>query len=141
MIIPYLNTFRISKPYPRKGTETRSPSSSSSSSGLFQNHIPARGRKPNRTNMFDHHNKTISKPYPRKGTETRSILVYALLFVNFKTISPQGDGNIHQDCISAQETTISKPYPRKGTETRSCAHDGISSIPFQNHIPARGRKH
>ena len=34
----------------------------------------------------------------------------------FKTISPQGDGNIISYCLVSL-CVISKPYPRKGTET------------------------
>ena len=58
----------------------------------FQNHIPARGRK-------------------RYFLSCKNIW-----FDNFKTISPQGDGNNnYMRNNSLQE--ISKPYPRKGTET------------------------
>ena len=56
---------------PRKGTETKRKQSPPLSSSL------------------------ISKPYPRKGTET--FFQKSVTFVkpaDFKTISPQGDGNI-----------------------------------------------
>ena len=84
----------ISKPYPRKGTETIPHRLSCVRVGnQFQNHIPARGRK--LVEFFVQlHAKKISKPYPRKGTETiKSQFVPFLCRINFKTISPQGDGN------------------------------------------------
>ena len=59
----------------------------------------------------------ISKPYPRKGTETKDLCVQLdRLSENFKTISPQGDGN-------RKHRALVNTYPQ-----------------FQNHIPARGRK-
>ena len=62
---------------------------------VFQNHIPARGRK-----LF------------RATAQNTPILR------DFKTISPQGDGNYGGDLIMKEITIkISKPYPRKGTET------------------------
>ena len=83
----------ISKPYPRKGTETSPPSAqrrlpphfktiSPQGDGnkwrwcpleffsLFQNHIPARGRKLEHPFRIEPRQILISKPYPRKGTET-----------------------------------------------------------------------
>ena len=85
----------------------------------FQNHIPARGRKPlilRARNSI--HCNAISKPHPRKGTETiyaantidefimiskphprkgtetfQSTPASSNIFWNFKTTSPQGDGN------------------------------------------------
>ena len=38
---------------------------------------------------------------------------------DFKTISPQGDGNYLTDHFQWYHIHISKPYPRKGTETQS----------------------
>ena len=64
---------------------------------VFQNHIPARGRK--------------QCPTPTVGTSEHPY---------FKTISPQGDGN--SSAIVKSSTSrllISKPYPRKGTERTS----------------------
>ena len=118
---------------------------------LFQNHIPVRGRKHvvHRVESIVH--VIISKPYPRKGTETaaqRQTLRPPCSY--FKTISPQGDGNVFSP-VSRNGTTrlfqnhipvrgrkpilkslvrrnipfISKPYPRKGTER-------ISSLPCQS---------
>ena len=59
----------------------------------FQNHIPARGRKPESPSLNDSAVLNISKPYPRKGTETSSRDNPPLSVSYFKTISPQGDGN------------------------------------------------
>ena len=86
---------------------------------------------------------SILKPHPRKGTEThlrdhRS----RRIGIDFKTISPQGDGN--DNCVyrspGFSSWAISKPYPRKGTETGDKMMDPSSGSKFQNHIPARGRK-
>ena len=77
----------ISKPYPRKGTET-----------------PCRRRAGGAPHM------RISKPYPRKGTETSSRDNPPLSVSYFKTISPQGDGNIqppHEPCLQSHFKTIS----------------------------------
>ena len=85
----------ISKPHPRKGTETvPSADDAQSSKVQFQNHIPARGRKPidSRSCLTI---PDISKPHPRKGTETFS----------------------HLDETRSERGIISKPHPRKGTET------------------------
>ena len=62
----------------------------------------------------------ISKPHPRKGTETQ---LRCMILIR------------HQHHIS-------KPHPRKGTETGNRNRHSIRKCPpFQNHIPARGRKH
>ena len=61
----------ISKLHPRKGTETRGTADEQARYPLFQNHIPARGRK-QRVNIAGG-NRHVH---------------------NFKTTSPQGDGNI-----------------------------------------------
>ena len=84
---------RISKPHPRKGTETTTKRQNAAINLKFQNHIPARGRKrEGQKTILDRYR--ISKPHPRKGTET-------FIFTDgtrapsryFKTTSPQGDGN------------------------------------------------
>ena len=61
---------QISKPYPRKGTETATLTAQTQTATEFQNHIPARGRKLFSEPTCFFHNILISKPYPRKGTET-----------------------------------------------------------------------
>ena len=158
----------ISKPYPRKGTETSFGSLNPSHPfERFQNHIPARGRKLTCLRSFAMPMQSISKPYPRKGTETGcdSPVSFAPT-TNFKTISPQGDGNVvaidtettgldniskpyprkgTETCVFAcclsVRIRISKPYPRKGTETHQSRKVMGPSMPiFQNHIPVRGRK-
>ena len=72
--IPSVNS-RILKPHPRKGTETAVPTIYARAIGV------------------------ILKPHPRKGTETTHIarILVANLAQNFKTTSPQGDGNC---CLS-----------------------------------------
>ena len=60
----------------------------------FQNHIPARGRK-----------------------RLSTYFTPARCASDFKTISPQGDGNTTARAIPPVAFLISKPYPRKGTET------------------------
>ena len=106
----------------------------------------------------------ISKPYPRKGTETYLLDILDFRISDFKTISPQGDGNFAASIESSEKYQfqnhipargrkltrpmnlptyfkfISKPYPRKGTETRSATSVPLRRRSFQNHIPARGRK-
>ena len=91
-LLNIVKILQISKPYPRKGTETQ--------------------QSPSSERMLN-----ISKPYPRKGTETISSLLY----------------------IPAA-LIISKPYPRKGTETDYMIYGQFIKYEFQNHIPARGRK-
>ena len=59
----------------------------------------------------------ISKPHPRKGTETIRQRRNQQQLCNFKTTSPQGDGNLHDYLSKIYDQTISKPHPRKGTET------------------------
>ena len=109
----------------------------------FQNHIPARGRKPLREEcniLFCIAN--ISKPYPRKGTETCRLsgVVSARIWRNFKTISPQGDGNCsrynRRRCLRRNFKTIS-PQGDGNIWRSTCLQ---SRSLFQNHIPARGRK-
>ena len=111
---------------------------------LFQNHIPARGRKHFCGNLIPILvGVRISKPYPRKGTETTSLNGVSSLniYIDFKTISPQGDGNAAKARKNVKNVCkISKPYPRKGTETTIGMLYFHSSQQFQNHIPARGRK-
>ena len=78
----------------------------------FQNHIPARGRK-------------------------RSCQRGERAFVaDFKTTSPQGDGNSKYSCfIGLPAALISKPHPRKGTETPS------QKIPYLQHLLQISKPH
>ena len=79
----------ISKPHPRKGTETRVIDDGIQSLTSFQNHIPVRGRKrlAERDRVLD--TEGISKPHPRKGTETDVVPEsIVLIILNFKTTSP-----------------------------------------------------
>ena len=133
----------ISKPYPRKGTETILIILIIWYFKDFKT-ISPQGDGNSFVFSFADTFVVISKPYPRKGTETTpSITKYPLLSrCYFKTISPQGDGNSKRCASTASsKDIISKPYPRKGTETSLLRLDNkISPVLFQNHIPARGRK-
>ena len=132
---------------------------------IFQNHIPARGRKHHLHTAYrlwythiskphprkgtetpilrsnQHWRIAISKPHPRKGTETLKntpfknknqnfkttspqgdgnkleAFLIMIFSYNFKTTSPQGDGNTHFYGRNNKGIIISKPHPRKGTET------------------------
>ena len=69
----------------------------------FQNHIPARGRKPDMLHVCPKH------------------IGY------FKTTSPQGDGNrFASDGFKRVNSPISKPHPRKGTETNNLRLSSIT---------------
>ena len=110
----------------------------------FQNHIPVRGRKqalsfevsPPRLTLFQNH-------IPVRGRKRTCAEAKVCFFHDFKTISPQGDGNQGANFFATEDDTmlfqnhipvrgrklcpqrhtiigcadISKPYPRKGTET------------------------
>ena len=104
----------ISKPHPRKGTETRSPPSGSfrSPDSLFQNHIPARGRK--------HTNPESS----------------AICLANFKTTSPQGDGNDGTKPDQYRRTRNFKTTSPQGDGThKGRLHEAKTSCnrPFRKH--------
>ena len=132
----------ISKPHPRKGTETVLRRGTRYAE-QFQNDIPARGRKlaskkqhPLERNIkFQNHIPARGRKRADNGRK-----IWNVSNGNFKTISPQGDGNTSTAFLPSSQG-ISKPYPRKGTETiTECVVCKL--IPeFQNHIPARGRKH
>ena len=83
----------------------------------FQNHIPARGRKPIENSSATPIRKTFQNHIPARGRK------------------PAND-----DAMFIANSLISKPYPRKGTETPSITPENDSAPKFQNHIPARGRK-
>ena len=107
---------RISKPHPRKGTET-APCGASAQETLISKPHPRKGTETVNFFMVYTSFLLISKPYPRKGTETTTTArAMPPVAFYFKTISPQGD-----------ENTLLAWSPSK-------------SQPFQNHIPARGRK-
>ena len=81
----------------------------------FQNHIPARGRKLSTSKqcpkslIFQNH-------IPARGRKRKKVINLIAQLLNFKTISPQGDGN-RDGHSKLTDIRISKPYPRKGTET------------------------
>ena len=84
----------ISKPYPRKGTETFLGIRWNQKLLWYFKTIPPQGDGNHDSVSFLVLLFMISKPYPRKGTET-----------------------IHGAQGRGKTTIISKPYPRKGTET------------------------
>ena len=109
---------RISKPHPRKGTETLIQLRFHRRKFQFQNHIPARGRKLVRE---------VLGPVRREH--------------KFQNHIPVRGRKPCQEVSSGIFLVISKPHPRKGTETVS--HPPTPLWPnriFQNHIPVRGRK-
>ena len=139
-------TARISKPYPRKGTETHFSFFVPPSERIrFQNHIPARGRKHELDRFHFHLKNSFQNHIPARGRKLPHSPLASIGDQNFKTISPQGDGNIKSHgngthfnhfktispqgdgnrlgiCYSLARHIISKPYPRKGTETRRAKH-------------------
>ena len=79
----------ISKPYPRKGTETfRRSSETGISMTKFQNHIPVRGRKLLCPEILYRLDGRISKPYPRKGTETFDPFLFESCNIKFQNHIP-----------------------------------------------------
>ena len=106
----------------------------------FQNHIPARGRKLFESKILGrerHDFKTISP----QGDGNRFSPTFIAFFTSyFKTISPQGDGNTYVSPFGMSRTSYFKTISPQG-DGNDPAPEGlpISSL-FQNHIPARGRK-
>ena len=108
---------RISKPHPRKGTETH---------GKFLLILrPA------------HHFKTTSP----QGDGNHSLKIsYRFESSNFKITSPQGDGNLFAGaCKPAIVSNFKTTSPQGDGNQIGTAQVGIAQIGFQNHIPARGR--
>ena len=137
-----IGSARISKPHPRKGTETFSD-------GLslvvvhykFQNHIPARGRKL----PFDGKETTLESELfqnhiPARGRKPLE-LDPCSLGLNFKTTSPQGDGNLSLDAPRMSKILhyFKTTSPQGDGNARMPYFSSIFAL-FQNHIPARGRK-
>ena len=87
---------RISKPHPRKGTETEQfmDRYTDDRSFISKPH-PRKGTETFFRHVTVETDESISKPHPRKGTETS--------FVSLR--------------IALNLDLISKPHPRKGTET------------------------
>ena len=145
---------RISKPHPRKGTETLVNSPIASSRDLFQNHIPARGRKPTAPIELMRNFGYFKTTSPQGDGNNQWNLPLSQKLLNFKTISPQGDGNTFfsetrtrlvrfQNHIPARgrkphgrkpennsDDFISKPHPRKGTETTSYGFASARMKPY-----------
>ena len=83
----------ISKPHPRKGTETCTAAALSCQSLPISKPHPRKGTETPQICARTSPTLMISKPHPRKGTETTLKTTNSLLLRNFKTTSPQGDGN------------------------------------------------
>ena len=109
---------KISKPHPRKGAETKSSVKNMEflHSDFKTTSPQGDGNCRSTVNLFCSAT-IISKPDPRKGTETSTLTFNVFVRVDFKTTSPQGDGNARAYCLSLLLALISKPHPRKGTET------------------------
>ena len=107
---------RISKPHPRKGTETF------------------------RTALQQKRRLQISKPHPRKGTETINHVTVSISTIYFKTTSPQGDGNQLSNIVSTNCVLFQNHIPARGRKQTIPLRLRAGEKLFQNHIPARGRK-
>ena len=108
----------ISKPHPRKGTETLRNLHDYLCDAAISKPHPRKGTETVEIFIFCCcRNRQISKPHPRKGTETGRENLLQLRLLDFKTTSPQGDGNQHCEHQATSFHPISKPHPRKGTET------------------------
>ena len=129
----------ISKPYPRKGTETSIDSDSPMSPTDFKTISPQGDG--NQTTVPQPEAVYYFKTISPQGDGNVQNFINNGHFNYFKTISPQGDGNEADPLATILACKISKPYPRKGTETKQEHSTQSSCLTFQNHIPARGRKH
>ena len=124
----------ISKPYPRKGTET-CRASASGYRACISKPYPRKGTE-TRIRQRANHSDRISKSYPRKGTETSARYTDSMPRWYFKTISPQGDGNCDDfashflmndfKTISPQGdgAYLQPPLPRRGRWHTQCAGGG-----------------
>ena len=105
---------------------------------LFQNHIPARGRKHN-IGVVAVEVPAISKPYPRKGTETSARYTDSMPRWYFKTISPQGDGNCDDFASHFLMNDFKTISPQGDGNKSGFLFSPSMRYQFQNHIPVRGR--
>ena len=111
----------------------------------FQNHIPARGRKQlSRRYYSDCCCEDFKTTSPQgDGNCSLVVLPFKPISQHFKTTSPQGDGN-HKNSIHPRlmNSKFQNHIPARG---RKHVFDHLVSYilfkRFQNHIPARGRKH
>ena len=83
----------ILKPHPRKGTETLEHNGGRVLSAPILKPHPRKGTETADPHNLIKVNSRILKPHPRKGTETLAINCSPIFIGNFKTTSPQGDGN------------------------------------------------
>jgi len=91
----------VSRPLPRKGTETRSTISQIVLRGLPKNvsrPLPRKGTETLQNQLLHRTFQLVSRPLPRKGTETDNASGENTHCVrvgrSFTTITPQGDGNL-----------------------------------------------
>ena len=163
---PTINTVKILKPHPRKGTETRTRAGFHRTRGILKPH-PRKGTetrtfcgihrqtvhilKPHPRKGTETHSRAfhkarsdtpILKPHPRKGTETIQPPHEPCRQSHFKTTSPQGDGNcLHRKWLPLPLHTHFKTTSPQGDGNHFRPLCFFSHSPrFQNHIPARGRK-
>ena len=109
-------SFIISEHEPRKGTETSTLARLLAWFPLFQNTNPARGRK-------------LFKVFTRFN---------CLACVNFRTRTPQGDGNIALLGENLVFAMISEHEPRKGTETINEKDSRTVKLCISEHEPRKG---
>ena len=129
---------RILKPHPRKGTETATVGMFLSNEFAFQNHIPARGRKP----QFVQQGFTPSQFQNHIPARGRKLIIRKAIEIlqHFKTTSPQGDGNISSfDLNSVVTAKFQNHIPARGRKQPPFFTNQSKPYKFQNHIPARGR--
>ena len=115
MMLAFMMYFKTTSP---QGDGNLSSIFRFSGGGSFQNHIPARGRKPAKAGSNECHSSHISKPHPRKGTETYEGSYITTPYCSFQNHIPaRGRKRVVDPDIRAVNVGISKPHPRKGTET------------------------
>ena len=149
---------------PQGDGNTRSASAPNAIRKLFQNHIPARGRK----RLFAIVQKgfclLFQNHIPVRGRKLHNQQRLRRSDGDFKTTSPQGDGNFLKRFVPRSTPSFQNHIPARGRKLRHDVYplskehnfkttspqgDGnsptrsfppLTGRPFQNHIPARGRK-
>ena len=157
----------VSRPLPRKGTETRLVVSRVETGDEVSRPLPRKGTETRIIGFGEQKLYLVSRPLPRKGTETSPLARQQFrCFVfhdhypargrkhhrvhawrcgsssSFTTITPQGDGNGFNILIHFVYwiSKVSRPLPRKGTETSGGLSHVVVYSRFHDHYPARGRK-
>ena len=109
----------ISKPHPRKGTETHTMTASRGSYMNFKTTSPQGDGNRLRSEIDARRDTPFQNHIPARGRKLALNPLFHFFSSYFKTTSPQGDGNARAYCLSLLLALISKPHPRKGTETHS----------------------